>query len=99
MRDRILSGAAALLCAAGAQANGGGGLFREIGTHVSDAFPDDAIHRPVPIDTHVDSVDYGAPSLLARDGLSWFEVTGTISGRGWGGMVELVPSDPNTTVT
>jgi hypothetical protein len=46
--------------------------------------PNSSIH------THVQSVSYGKPVEIVRveDGLDYFEVTGTITGIGWGGTTE-----------
>jgi hypothetical protein len=100
MRAQAFIVAITLLCVAAApsRADTDADLVEGIGTHVPDAFPDLADpHAPLPIDTFVDSVEYAPPVLVRGDEFSYLEVTGTISGRGWGGYAELpnaTPFDP-----
>jgi hypothetical protein len=56
-----------------------------IGTHVADAFGDGSM---VPINTSIASVSYDRPAVVYRSGLAYYEVQGTVSGRGWGGQVD-----------
>jgi hypothetical protein len=53
-----------------------------IGTSVADVFGDGS---NVQISTSVASVIYSNPRRINRDGLNYFEVTGSIRGTGWGG--------------
>jgi hypothetical protein len=53
-----------------------------IGTSVADAFGDGS---SVQINTSIASVTYSIPRSVHRDGLNYFEVTGSIRGTGWGG--------------
>jgi hypothetical protein len=58
-------------------------LVTGIGTHIDDPFGD---NWGPGIDTRVDSVTYGDPVHFMRDGLSYTEWRGTLSGQGWGGF-------------
>src|SRR5262245_56162740 len=58
-----------------------------IGTHVADVFGDGS---NIAIDTSIMSVSYGAPTLVHRNGLTYFEVLGSVQGRGWGGGADTL---------
>ena len=57
-------------------------LGQGIGTSVSDAFGDGS---NVQINTSVTAVVYSNPVRVHRNGLNYFEVSGSIRGIGWGG--------------
>src|SRR5438067_1724971 len=54
-----------------------------IGTHLTS---------PYAIDTHADSVTYSAPELVAVPKFGQaYEIRGTITGTGWGGVSSVIP--------
>src|SRR5262245_24658816 len=62
----------------------------ELSTDVDDVFPQSGTDR-VELHTRPKTVTYTDPALVTRRGLTYWEVTGTITGTGWGGLVQLVP--------
>ena len=58
-----------------------------IGTHVADVFGDGS---NVAIDTWITSVTYADPKLVHRNGMTYYEVLGSVQGRGWGGAADTL---------
>ncbi len=67
------------------------GLGTGIGTSVADAFGDGS---NVAISTSVTSVAYEDPRRVSRDGITYFEVIGSIRGIGWGGIHQEIGQLP-----